>query len=142
MTPREVDLVQTSFRSVLLISDSTAQLFYARLFALHPQLKPLFKSDPREQGKKFMYTLGAAVAYAWQMQSVVPALEALAQRHVGYGVQPSHYQAVGEALMWSLSQGLGDAFTDEVRAAWSTLYREITQVMQKAAYGRASECTT
>lgn len=124
--------MHSSYRSVLLISESTAQLFYGRLFALHPELKPLFRGDLREQGKKFMYTLGAAVAYAWQIESVVPALEALAQRHVGYGAKPSHYDAVGDALLWSLSQGLGDSFTDEVRAAWSTLYHEITEVMQNA----------
>src|SRR4051794_8971406 len=102
MTPREVDLGQSSYRSVLPISDSTAQLFYARLLALNPDLKPMFKTDLREQGRKLMYTLGAAVAYSWQLQSVVPALEALAQRHVGYGVKPEHYEAVGDALMWAL----------------------------------------
>ena len=99
MTPRQVELVQKSYRSVLLVADSTAQLFYARLFAVHPAMKALFKSDPREQGRKLMYTLGAAVAHARQLHAMVPALEALAQRHVGYGVQPAHYPIVGQCLL-------------------------------------------
>jgi nitric oxide dioxygenase len=135
MTPRQVELVQTSFKSVLLVSDSTAQLFYARLFALNPALKPMFKGNVAEQGKKLMYTLGAAVAYLKRFESMVPALEALAQRHAGYGVKDEHYQAVGDALLWSLGQALGDAYTDEVRDAWAALYERITRVMQNATRG-------
>ena len=142
MTPRQIELVQKTYRSVLIVSDSTAQLFYARLFALNPALKPLFKSDLREQGRKLMYTLGAAVAYSKQLHTMVPALEALAQRHAGYGVEPAHYEAVGEALLWALGQSLDEGFTPEVHDAWATLYAEITQIMQHAAQGLPQPCLT
>jgi hemoglobin-like flavoprotein len=140
MTPRQVELVQTSFRSLLLVSDSTAQLFYARLFALHPQLQPMFKGSIAEQGKKLMYTLGAAVAYLKRFESMVPALEALAQRHAGYGVRDEHYESVGDALLWALGQSLEEAFTDEVREAWSELYAGITAIMRGATCNQA--CAT
>jgi hemoglobin-like flavoprotein len=136
MTPRQVELVQSSFRSVLLVSDSTAQLFYARLFALDPALQPLFKGGMKEQGKKLMYTLGAAVAYLKQFDAMVPALEALAQRHTGYGVKAEHYQTFGDALLWALGQALGEAFTDEVCDAWAAFYGELSGLMQGAANGR------
>ena len=68
---------------------------------------------------------------------MMPALEALAQRHVGYGVQPAHYEAVGDALLFSLSQSLDDAYTPEVAEAWSALYAELSRIMQQAAYGQA-----
>ena len=49
-------------------------------------------------------------------------MQALGRRHAGYGVRPEHYDTVGAALLWTLEQGLGDAFTDDVRAAWAEAY--------------------
>jgi hemoglobin-like flavoprotein len=134
MTPRQIELVQSSFRSVLLVSDSTAQLFYARLFALDPALQPLFKGGMREQQRKFMYTLGAAVAWLNRFDAMEAALEGLAQRHVVYGAEPRHYDTVQDAFVWALGQSLDEAFTGEVRDAWLALYARITGVMKRAAY--------
>ena len=135
VTPRQIELVQSSFRSVLLVSESTAQLFYARLFAIEPELQQLFTGDMKQQAKLFMHALGAAVAWLNKFNSVVPSLEALAQRHLGYGVKPEHYAAMEEALLWALERALGEAFTDEVRSAWLELYARVAGPMKQAAYG-------
>ena len=60
-------------------------------------------------------------------------IEVSCQSHVGYGVQDSHYDTVGAALLWTLGQGLGDAFTDEVEAAWTKVYTTLATVMKEAA---------
>ncbi len=135
MTPRQIELVQSSYRSVLLVSESTAQLFYARLFAVEPAMKALFAHDLRQQGRLFMYALGASVAWLKNFNAVVPQLEALAQRHRGYGVRPQDYAVLADALLWALERALGESFDDELRSAWSALIGRLAGVMKQAAYG-------
>jgi hemoglobin-like flavoprotein len=62
---------------------------------------------------------------------------ALGHRHVGYGVTDDQYELVGAALLYTLEQGLGPAFTPEVRDAWSEAYLILATVMRRAA-GRTS----
>ena len=139
MDSKQIELVQTSFAKVAPIADTAATLFYGRLFELDPSLKPLFKSDMTEQGKKLMMMLAAAVHNLNNLDEVVPAVEALAIRHVGYNVTPEMYDTVGEALLWTLGQGLGDDFTPEVEAAWTELYVTLATVMKTAAYSPATD---
>jgi hemoglobin-like flavoprotein len=137
MTPEKIDLVQSTFRKVVPISDSAAELFYARLFELDPSLKPLFKGDMKVQGKKLMQMIGTAVASLKDLPTLVPIVEALGRKHVGYGVKPEYYDTVGAALIWTLGKGLGDAFTEEAKAAWIETYTTLATVMKTAAYGKA-----
>ena len=134
MTPRQIELVQSSFRKVLLVSDTTAELFYGRLFAGNPDIALLFKRNMNQQRKEMMYALGAAVAWLKRFESVAPSLEALAQRHTSYGVKPEHYDRVGESLLWSLEQALGESFDEETAEAWHAMYAKISGLMKEAAY--------
>jgi hemoglobin-like flavoprotein len=115
------------------ISDAAASLFYDRLFELDPSVKPLFKSDMGEQKKKLMQTLTVAVDGLRNLPKLVPVLQALGVRHAGYMVQDHHYDVVGAALLWTLREGLGDDFTDEVEDAWKEIYTLVADVMKKAA---------
>ncbi len=137
MTPEQIVLVQESFKKVVPIKDLAADMFYNRLFTLDPSLRPLFKGDMKEQGRKLMAMIATAVGGLTQLESIVPAVEALGQRHGEYGVQPSHYGTVGEALMWALEQGLGEAFTDDVREAWVATYGILSSTMIAAAEKKA-----
>jgi hemoglobin-like flavoprotein len=137
MTPRQIDLVQSSFRSILVISATTAQLFYKRLSELDPAVAPMFSEGQHDQGRKFMNTLGAAVAWLKRLESVTPALEALAQRHANYGVRAHHYDVAREALLWALRQGLGEDFEGELEEAWIAMYGEVAAVMMRATRARA-----
>lgn len=134
MTPEQATLVQDSFRLVVPIKDQAAALFYGRLFELDPSTKALFTgTDMAEQGAKLMATLGFVVAGLKRPAEVVPAAQALAKRHVGYGVKEAHYPTVGAALLWTLGQGLGEAFTPEVEVAWTAAYTLLAGVMIDAA---------
>jgi hemoglobin-like flavoprotein len=142
MDVRAKQLVQESWMQVEPIADTAATLFYDRLFELDPALRPLFSStDLREQKKKLMQTLTVAVRGLYRLDELTPALEALGRRHVGYGVQDAHYETVGQALIWTLEQGLGASFTPEVRDAWVETYALVTSVMQRAARESAEETT-
>jgi hemoglobin-like flavoprotein len=133
MTPHQATLVQTTWEQVVPIADTAAALFYGKLFELDPALKPLFTSDIKEQGKKLMQMITVAVRGLGNLAALVPAVQELGRRHVGYGVKKEHYATVGAALLWTLEQGLGPAFTPEVREAWATVYGVLSTTMQAAA---------
>jgi len=133
MTHEQNKLVKESFEKVLPIADVAAELFYGRLFELDPSLRRLFHRDMKEQGRMLMQMIRVAVANLDRLGDIVPAVEALGERHARYGVEDSHYATVGEALIWTLEQGLGDAFTPETRQAWITVYGVLSSVMQSAA---------
>jgi len=133
MTPRQKMLVQTTFAQVAPIADTAAALFYNRLFELDPALRPMFTTDIEKQGRKLMQMLAVAVAGLDDLTALVPAVRALGKRHVGYGVQDAHYEAVADALIWTLATGLGDAFNLEVRDAWATVYWILADTMKEGA---------
>ncbi|HEX4365483.1 MAG TPA: globin family protein [Rhodopila sp.] len=133
MTPENQALVRESFAKVAPIAPQAAALFYDRLFVLDPALKPLFKGDMAEQGRKLMLMIGTAVANLGKLEVIVPAVQDLGRRHTAYGVQPAHYDVVAAALLWTLGQGLGDAFTPPVEAAWTEAYTILATVMKDAA---------
>jgi hemoglobin-like flavoprotein len=133
MTPKEKSLVQQTFGLVVPIADKAATLFYGRLFELDPTLKALFKGDMRAQGKKLMQMIGLAVSELDALDELVPMVEALGRRHAGYGVKDADYDTVASALLWTLEQGLGAAFTPEVRSAWTTVYLLLASTMKSAA---------
>ncbi|QDT58780.1 Bacterial hemoglobin [Stieleria bergensis] len=137
MTPAQIELVQSTWDAVKPNADTVAELFYQRLFELDPSLKPLFKGDMKEQGKKLMATLSLAVASLTKLEEILPAVQALGRRHVEYGVPEESYQTVGQALLDTLNKGLGDAFTDEVKEAWTQTYVTLSTVMIEA--GKTAE---
>jgi hemoglobin-like flavoprotein len=132
MTPKQIALVQASWKQVQPIADQAAALFYSRLFTLEPSVKRLFRGDMQQQGKKLMQMIGVAVNSLARLESIVPAVRALGRRHAGYGVEARHYSVVGSALIWTLAQGLGKDFTQEVEDAWRTAYRVLADTMQQA----------
>lgn len=136
MTPREIELVQSTFKSVAAISEQAAELFYGRLFELNPSLKRLFKGDIKDQGKKLMATIGVAVASLKNLEKIVPTVQKLGAAHVDYGVQDKDYDTVGDALLWTLEKGLGPAFTPEVKTAWTKTYVTLATVMKDAAHNK------
>ncbi|PCJ71478.1 MAG: hemin receptor [Rhodobiaceae bacterium] len=139
MTPMDRIRVQDSFEAVKPITEEAARLFYGRLFEIAPEVKPLFSGDMEEQGVKLMKMLTIAVSGLNDLDSLVPALQKLGQGHVAYGVKADHYPKVGEALLWTLEQGLGDAFTPEVKASWVCVYGILADTMTSAAYAQAAE---
>lgn len=138
MTPEQVTLVQESFRKITPMRDTAAQLFYRRLFELDPSLRPMFREDLKRQGHELMEMLATAVRGLNDLGNLLPAVRDLGRRHAGYGVEPRHYGTAGTALLWTLEQGLGEDFTEEVKQAWASLYGLISMVMLEAARHRAA----
>jgi hemoglobin-like flavoprotein len=141
MTPRQIELVRSSFATVEPIADVAATIFYRRLFDLDPALRGLFPEDLTAQRRNLMQTLTVVVRGLDRLDQIVPAVEALGRRHTGYGVQPEHFETVGAALLETLEEGLGAAFTGEVRDSWAAAYGLLASVMRDAGAAATAEAT-
>jgi hemoglobin-like flavoprotein len=138
MNPHDIHLIRHSFNLVQPHAARTAQQFYENLFAADPGLRELFRTDIRHQGERLMTMLAAAIRVLDDPYTLHAALRLLGRRHVGYGVQSAHYATVGAALMKTLRDGLGDAFTAEVHDAWAAMYGIVSRTMMEAAREGAS----
>ena len=133
MTPEQIQLVQTSWEKVVPISEQAAELFYGRLFQLDPSLERLFSGDMKDQGRKLMKIITMVVRGLQRFDQLKFHVWQLGRRHSLYEVKPEHYQTVATALLWTLEQGLGTDFTEDVKAAWVEAYTITAGVMQDGA---------
>ncbi len=133
MTPAQIALVQESFRKVIPIREQAAALFYVRLFEIAPEVRPMFQGDMTKQGAKLVAALGTVVRGLDRLDMLLPEVEALARRHVAYGVRRNHYGIVGEALLWTLERAFGPAFTLDHHRAWAAAYTFLSGAMIAAA---------
>jgi hemoglobin-like flavoprotein len=133
MQEHQVALVKSTWLAVVPIAAQAADIFYDELFARDASLRRLFPSDLSEQKRKLMAALGRVVSSLDDLAAVLPAVEALGRQHVGYGVKPEHYATVGGALLATLQKGLGSAWNDDVKGAWSDAYGVLSNVMINAS---------
>lgn len=134
MSPEQKTLVQETWRQVVPIADVAASLFYGRLFVIDPSTRDLFAGlDLESQKKKLIRALAMVVGSLDHVEELAPTIADLGRRHVGYGVRDAHYDSVGTALLWTLEQGLADAWTAEVQEAWTAAYGLLSGVMRDAA---------
>jgi methyl-accepting chemotaxis protein len=135
LSDEKIRLVQETWAAVNPIADQAAAMFYNRLFELDPTVQDLFQtSDMVKQGKLLMGMFDVAVKGLHSVTTLVPAVEELGRRHIHYRVRAEHFDTVGTALLWTLQQGLGAAFTAEVRQAWVDTYAFLARIMKNAAY--------
>jgi hemoglobin-like flavoprotein len=134
MNTEKIALVRSSWQQVLPVKDTAAKLFYGQLFELDPSLRSMFKGDMVEQGRKLMAMINTVVNSLDKLAPLLGTIEEMGRRHVAYGVTEKHYDTVGSALIWTLGQGLGDAFTPAVKDAWVEAYTILSSTMKQAAY--------
>jgi hemoglobin-like flavoprotein len=127
------ELVRTTFATLAVMPEVAGALFYERLFAANPSFRSLFKNDMRIQGVKLMTMLAMVVYNLPEPGQVMPAIRDLSVRHAEYGVKLADYDAMREALLWTLEQALGEDFRPSVRDAWTVCYDELADEMKAAA---------
>ena len=132
ITIEQKAIVQASFEKVVPIAEIAADIFYTKLFELDPDIKPLFKSDIVAQGRKLMTMIGSAVKGLDNLDALIPVLQDLSKRHVGYGVTEAHYATVGAALLFTLEKGLGESWNQNLQEAWTKVYVVLSDVMKNA----------
>ncbi|MBL7817784.1 MAG: hypothetical protein JNL70_22440 [Saprospiraceae bacterium] len=134
MTENEIKLVKSSwahFRHVR--PEVIADAFYSKLFLDNPSVRKMFPNDMTEQNVKVVTMFNLIVARLDRFHELIDTVRHLAVRHKGYGVKEGHYKLVGDALLWTLKQGLDDDWNDEVEAAWKKCYTILSETMIEAA---------
>lgn len=133
LTNEQIQLVTESFGKVAPIANQAAAMFYERLWEIAPETKRLFKAtNMQQQGEKLMQMIGIAVGALNNLEAIIPAVQDLGRRHIAYGVSKADYEPVGAALLWTLEQGLGEAFTPDVKTAWTDVYGILVSVATSA----------
>jgi hemoglobin-like flavoprotein len=129
-----LDALETSFDLIAPRGDELMDVFYGRLFAVAPSVKPLFAgTDLKRQKAMLLAALVLLRRSLRDLESVTPALRELGARHVRYGAQPQHYPVVGEVLIASMAEVAGDAWTPEYERAWTEAFTIVAGAMLEGA---------
>jgi len=133
MTPEQVDLIRKSFDAMWPMRRDIADLCYSRFFELAPDARDLFPSDMELQPITLMDMIAAQVGSLDQRALFQSLVTHSGRQHARFGVQPSQYAAMGEALVWSLECKFGASFTPELRESWRALYATVQVEMLRVA---------
>jgi hemoglobin-like flavoprotein len=108
-------------------------VFYGKIFLDAPELKNLFHTSRAVQSAKVVDMLSVIVGHLHIINELDEEITQLAKRHVQYGVKAHHYKVVGNALLWTLQQGLGQDWNEEVKEAWAACFSVLSENMIKAS---------
>lgn len=133
LTAESIRQIQESWERAGAEPERAATLFYDRLFAIAPHLQPLFPEDLSEQKQKLMTTISVAIGALNRPDQLAPIVENLGARHVEYGVRSADYEPVGEALLWTLKEALGEEADGDLLAGWRSVYAWLASLMQQGA---------
>jgi hemoglobin-like flavoprotein len=129
LTTAQIELIRDSFDCLQPDMEAASALFYDRLFEIAPELRKMFRGDMTGQGMRFMSTLGVIVQHLDDPQALLPYLQRLAQGHAAYGVKPEHFRPMGQALIQTMRETLGDKFLNGADAAWEAAYDDLARKM-------------
>lgn len=132
MTTQEIQIVKRTWRKLMMIDpELVGDLFYTKLFNENPRIRTLFPKDMTTQNKKLTDMLTSIITSIDHIDNVRQDINDMARRHVNYHVKPEHYDMVGKSLLWTLEQGLGSDWNDEVKYAWVSCYTSLADMMIK-----------
>lgn len=123
------ELLQESLPLVRACLLPASTQFYDNLFVLAPHMRGLFRTDLAGQGMRFMTTLTTIAELVDEPGELTQEIEALALSHRGIGVRAEHFGPMGDALLVTLGETLGPAFTCELQAAWRSAYDRFAAAM-------------
>lgn len=106
--------------------------FYKRMFSHNPEVAPFFNPAHQNAGKQQRALAGAITAYAANIDNLEVlggAVELIAQKHASLMIKPEHYPIVGENLLASIREVLGEAATDDIINAWAAAYGFLADIL-------------
>jgi hemoglobin-like flavoprotein len=133
MNVEQVQLVRDSLVAVRPLADRIAESFYAHMFEIAPHLRKLFTGNMKTQGTMLMTSLELAVSSLDDMESILPSVQALGERHVSYGVKKEYYPYAKESFLWALEKHLKEEFTPPLKKAWAEAFETLIEVMSNMA---------
>jgi hemoglobin-like flavoprotein len=133
MTPRQVQIVQQTFKLLAPQASEATDIFYSELFRIAPETRRLFPNDMSDHKGKFVQMLATVVKCLDNVSEISDHIADLGRRHAGYDVRESDYDLVGHALLSMLHRLLGARCTPEIGQAWAAAYGMLARLMKEAA---------
>jgi hemoglobin-like flavoprotein len=133
MNMEQMQLVRNSLVHVRPMADEIAESFYSHLFEIAPHLRKLFTGNMKTQGAMLMTSLELAVSGLDDIETIMPAVWALGERHISYGVKKEYYPYAKASFLWALEKHLKDEFTPTLKSAWSDAFETLIEAMISAA---------
>lgn len=134
LRPETVAIIKASIPALVVHGSSITEAMYARLFR-DEQIRALFNhANQGESGSQVNALAGAILAYARnieKLEALLPVVERIAHKHIGYNILPEHYPYVATALLEAIAEVLGDAATTELLDAWGEAYWFLANILQE-----------
>lgn len=128
-----VRLMESSFATISEQGHRFTERFYEKLFNRYPGVKPLFDGvSMRRQQEHLFSSLVMIIENLRRPEAVQAAVAAMGQRHLGYGVEPSHYYAVSSTLIETIREFLESDWTSRLEDAWTEGITAISRSMMDA----------
>lgn len=132
LSERTIALVKSTLPALEAHGLDIVREMYARMFE-NPEIRDLFnQSHHGDSGSQPRALTAAILAYAANIDNLgalAPAVERIAQKHVGLQILPEHYPHVGAALLGAIKEVLGDAATADILNAWGEAYWFLANIL-------------
>ena len=134
MKESEIIIIKRSWKIFREIDPAIiGDVFYSKLFSYNNGLRKMFPRSMDQQYRKLMDMISTIIARLDKLDELTNEISEMARRHVKYGVRPAHYKLVGNALLWTLKQGLGKDWTLDLETAWTKCYTLLSETMISAS---------
>ncbi|KAL7793723.1 globin-like protein [Trichoderma ceciliae] len=143
LTTDQIAIIKSTVPIIRDHGTTVTTIFYANMLAAHPELKNFFSLRNQQTGAQqtaLANSVLAAATHIDRLGAITGAVEKVAQKHASLFVQPEHYPIVGKHLIGAFGQVLGDAFTPEIREAWTVAYGLLADIFiqrEKQLYSEA-----
>jgi NAD(P)H-flavin reductase/hemoglobin-like flavoprotein len=131
-------LIKDSFSRAMADPPRAMEYFYARLFVEHPEVRVLFPLAMTRTRLAAFDALAKLVRSVDRPKDCEQALRQVACDHRRFGVKDKHYQPFFSALLATIEQFSGPAWTAEAAAAWQRALGYFAAVMRAAAAADAA----
>jgi len=129
LSKQEQSILISTYTTVMLHANTITEQFYQNLFEALPEVEPLFTKDMRQQRKMFTEIVRLSISSVDRLNRIEKQLRHLGEKHTAVGIKPEYYPVLRDAWLQAMADDMGDAFTADVRQAWSNLFDIISSMM-------------
>lgn len=132
LTPDQISRVKATAPVFAEHGATITKHFYRRMFANRPELRNLFNQTHQESGSQADVLAHAVYAYAANIDNLGAlgsAVGRITHKHASLNIRPEHYPIVGENLLASVVEVLGDVVDEATLEAWRAAYAQLAQIM-------------
>ena len=132
MTPDAIERVKNSYAALPAAGRQLSARFYQELFAVAPNLRPLFPSDLTNLQGHFEAALALVVRNLSEVGGLQEALRDLGAQHVHWGARPEDYATARAALVTAIG-ALAPEWDADLERHWHDAITAIVVPMLEGA---------